>query len=160
MNWQYVAGFVDGEGSINVSNHGKQLSLTIAQKTDQSFVLDVIGEFFHEHGIAFSEDGRVNNTGCHYRRITVGQQAGLKKLLVKLLPFSIVKRGDIEAGLEFLLAQADARNRRQAACKYGHRRTKANTYTSPRGRKSCLVCRRLRANGEQPTLSVPGYTRD
>jgi hypothetical protein len=153
MKWSYIAGFVDGEGCFSVGNHGKQISLAIAQRSDQALVLTLIGEKLKANEINFTHSKGVNNTGCEFERIIVTKQDHLRKFILKLIPFLVVKRPDAEAALEFLAAKDEARRTREATCKYGHLRTTENTYIAPgTGRKSCLVCRRERSRG-----SVPGY---
>lgn len=161
MKWSYLAGFVDGEGCFAVSNHGRQISLSIAQKEDQSLVIDLIAEKLKSNGISFHLGFGTNNTGCDFKRIVISGQSDLKTLVLKLLPFLIVKRVDAEAALEFLAAKEEARLKREATCKYGHPRTKENTYVAPRtGKKSCLACRTYRSrtrDGSAPDISIPGY---
>jgi len=50
MNWSYIAGFFDGEGSIvPISSNGKSYRVSIAQSNKE--VLELMAEFLDQYGI-------------------------------------------------------------------------------------------------------------
>lgn len=155
MKWSYVAGFVDGEGCFSVGSHGKQMSLTMAQRSDRAAVLDLIAAKLDYYNISYSWYEGINNTGCKYTNLVISKQSSLKKIVLKLMPHLVVKRSDAEAALEWLKSKDEARKQRESFCKYGHPRTDENIYTHAKtGKRSCLMCREIRSKGR----SVPGYT--
>jgi LAGLIDADG endonuclease len=155
IDWKYLAGFADGEGCFSIGNHGSQMLFSLSQTESQSLVLDLIAEFYDKKGISYSWSYTpgYEKTNASYR-LAVSGQSSLRKLVLGILPHLIVKRVDAEATLEFLNAKKRARLKREAECKFGHKRTEDNIYTHAKtGKKSCLECRRIRSRN----LSIPGY---
>jgi len=91
MNWQYIAGFFDGEGSINVTRRGKP---TIFYRVDMSQkypeALEAIQEFLGYGIIYHRYDGKRN-----IYELRINRKSDIIDFVTHVLPYSIVKREKI-----------------------------------------------------------------
>lgn len=111
MNWDYLAGFVDGEGSITISRSSNsiteseryQVRLSIGNTNKE--VLENIREFLYQEGLSVislprsRNDPRVLAKPCWTLRIT-GKR--LEKVLPNLVERLIIKRKQAELAISFL----------------------------------------------------------
>lgn len=99
MDWSYLAGFIDGEGSIkcysqqfsrrNEVDPRMQPRITIGQKHRE--VLDEIQLFLGtEYKITLSRN-------CYYLQIS--HEGTVRFILEGILPYTIVKKADVETAL-------------------------------------------------------------
>lgn len=90
MNWAYVAGFFDGEGSVlySISNGFIEAPrLAWNQMEENDLVLYAIKEFLEERGISCSLD-----TSAAYTKLRINNHAGVRLALGRMLPHLWVKR--------------------------------------------------------------------
>lgn len=88
---EYIAGFFDGEGCVSIGTRG-QCQVSITQKNPE--VLYMIQEI---HGGAVGCKERKFNNCYAWRQVS---KEGVGKFLESILPHSVVKRKEIELGLE------------------------------------------------------------
>jgi hypothetical protein len=152
MDWHYVAGLFDGEGTISYGGKNRtQVAVAVTQSKPNVVLLEALADFLDDEEIVFSWGEQPK-----YYRITISAQAEVRSCLDRMIPHLILKKDRAIEAIRFLDAKDQARNRRETACKYGHPRTPENTYIHEKtGKKSCLECRRIRASG-----AIPGYVRD
>jgi hypothetical protein len=102
MNWDYIAGFVDGEGCIkqykfkrgaNRNGYQNRGILTVCQKLDNSVVINEIQEFLLQNGIP-STITIALCTNTLMKTLRVQHRKYLFLLLDSLLPLLIVKKKD------------------------------------------------------------------
>jgi hypothetical protein len=94
VNWDYLAGFTDGEGCVELrqrSNGSLFTRLRWAQCEEQSWVLHEIESFLWEFGIAPTWETRLQQ-GRSYCWLSVNRIDDVQFCLRKLLPSLIVKR--------------------------------------------------------------------
>lgn len=87
---EYLAGFFDGEGCVYFTPNGR-VSVNITQK--RTAVLYKIKEDF---GGAVRSNGRA----CKCSQWTIGGRKDIKRFLSAILPYSVVKKAEVEIGLE------------------------------------------------------------
>ena len=99
----YWAGLFDGEGSIYIAKDLIHMQVSITQKeTDILYLLK------KEFGGGVTKYGKQT---CHKWRVTSVDT--MKKFLLSIEPYSIIKRGEIIIALEFLNGMR-ANNRQQS----------------------------------------------
>ena len=102
ISWQYIAGFLDGEGSIIVGttkgNNGDNRGVRIVFVNTNLKVLNYIDNFLKSKGIsgviAEKPQWRIKN-GLHRKRCwhwRIGRRREVISLLTNLLPYLIIKR--------------------------------------------------------------------
>lgn len=103
MNWNYIAGFVDGEGCIkqykfkqaaNRNGHQNRGILSVTQKLDSSAVIDEIQRFLLDNGIPSTITITSVKNCTSMKTLRVQHRKYLFLLLDNLLPLLIVKRED------------------------------------------------------------------
>ena len=115
MTWEYLAGFVDGEGHISVRNGAVNggVRLNIAQAGDVGkCVLLTIREFLLARGITPTQVREIHRRPGHLQCyvLEVTKRAELMKVLKRLLPHLIVKKVVAQDVLRFLVAFPPLRN--------------------------------------------------
>ena len=88
---EYIAGLFDGEGSVSIMARGG-CQISISQKNPE--VLYMVQE--KHGGMVGSKSQRVYS--CYHWRQT--GKSGIARFLIAILPFSVVKKKEIELGLE------------------------------------------------------------
>ena len=97
IDWQYIAGFFDGEGNISFSRHGcGSINVNIYQKRRN--VLDIIVNFLQQHNIGATiyTDKRNQCT----LRVIGGNKASLQ-FLKSIMPWLIVKKLEAQDIIRF-----------------------------------------------------------
>jgi hypothetical protein len=91
MDWSYIAGFFDGEGSISSHSRNRRNShqVQISQKFREDQVLHRVAEFLREQGVCCKVNDR---RGCPAGYLLVCRHRSVKTFLEKCLPSLIVKR--------------------------------------------------------------------
>lgn len=117
MDWSYVAGFLDGEGSISLARGGSYrykgvrreptYRPAVSLSNTNREVLDAIATFVGIGKVHVHREERGNKTGFVY--MLTGQRAS--KLLAGVLPHLIVKREQAEIALAFIERRAAQRTR-------------------------------------------------
>ena len=110
MTWEYVAGFFDGEGCIQVlrkeeGNVRQRVLLTIAQVERQAAILTLMQGFFaahevHAHLTSYTYTKRVKPVTMVCLRVS--SRAGVIRALEQLLPLLHVKKLQAEKALYVL----------------------------------------------------------
>lgn len=139
MSWQYIAGYIDGEGSLLLGiAHDKRVLIRPFGETDgyyltpalciQSYDEDVlkrIRDFTHQNGIAYCYEDikaarkyQLRNTN----RLQIGGYRNLRNFIQKIYPYSIAKRPQYDLFFK-ILDIVDSRKVIEAI-KGGHRRWK------------------------------------
>lgn len=106
MNWSYVAGFMDGEGSIQNYDRGnaRQICVAFTQSEPQAYVLSEIQRFLAEHGI----DSKLRT--CSTKRkgqsqwcvLTIHKREHVFKFLKRVERYAIVKYQAVSELLAFI----------------------------------------------------------
>lgn len=140
MNWNYIAGFVDGEGCFTLTpgnRNNAAMRFTVGQVEDNSLVLDLIADAFEEAGISYSWSFReASGRKQPFWTLIVSQQESVRKLCLKLLPFLVVKRVDAEASLEFVNSKLATRKTKAEICSRGHQQFPGSRYKN----RACKEC--------------------
>ena len=107
LSLQYIAGFLDGEGSIYISRskcprtkRGVRYALYIVFSSTNKNILEMIRNSLGGVGCLFSWDSKKNPRWktAYYLHITCRQAA---EVLRKLLPYLILKRPQAELAIKF-----------------------------------------------------------
>ena len=94
MNWSYLAGFIDGDGSIRC--YDKRPRIVIGQKDPEALYL--IREFLElPNAVGFSK-----SSGIYY--LQINRRSHVRTVLENVLPDLIVKRADALEALVILNA--------------------------------------------------------
>jgi len=103
MNWDYIAGFWDGEGSIAIyhGNHGQRIIMVHASQNTR-VVLDEISQFLHQHGI----DNRVvwADKKWHLYRIIMTKVGACTLFLEFIKDLLIVKKQKANEVYEYIVS--------------------------------------------------------
>jgi hypothetical protein len=118
MDWSYLAGFTDGDGSIHFQNCRRgcrvyrRACISWSQKASESGVLKAIASFLRSHGIPVTS-GHWNTAwrGHKYpqRSIVIRAQQDVRYIAMQLLPHLITKRKAAVAALAFVNERLAAR---------------------------------------------------
>jgi hypothetical protein len=162
LSWEYLAAFLDADGSIyfNKTQSKRHVRLRWYQNENDSWVLVLISTFLDQHNISHSlREIAAKSTGNIHCSVEVFRHESTKRALEHLIPFLVVKFSVAQVALRTLNevphngAFMDQNGKRSNSCKYGHRFTERNTYTSKSGARVCRKCARdrmriYRARGE------------
>ncbi len=115
MNWQYLAGFFDGEGTICFAKYkyrkgqSRYIVCAMSQKESARLVLDEISKFLKTNLIKhrFSKDltfePRTGLKKSTYQiRLTLGGMATCKEFILKIEKHLIVKKEQAQKALKFI----------------------------------------------------------
>lgn len=110
LTWEYIAGFVDGEGCIrahyrNSKIHRPMCVLDIGQSEKNKEVLYILEKFTKNSGINCHINTK-QNKGKSYVTFRIGHHKHLLTFLKKIYPFLITKKFD--AGI--VIAYIENRN--------------------------------------------------
>jgi hypothetical protein len=111
MSWEYIAGFLDGEGCIEISKAGdghgyrfERVRVRISQSVSQAAVLDEIAEFLIDNGyrptVRTQNPQKKNWQGVV--RLTLNRAEDNRRFLTKILPHLRVKQENAKEALAFL----------------------------------------------------------
>ena len=113
MSWQYIAAFVDGEGSVDIREydnrkykgsgrgHGLRGSISFCQSQKQDEVMDIISAFLTQHGIQHTFYKIAYKDSCPMTWIRMGHKKHMETFLKYTMKFMIVKRERAEKLLMF-----------------------------------------------------------
>jgi hypothetical protein len=111
INWAYVAGFFDGEGTLITDVGSSRIRPKIVFYQGKRAVLELIEEFFKGHGITSSikevdmgkyKAPRGAKKNKPQFRLLVFRRRSVEKLLKFMLPFLIVKEPGAQDCLRFI----------------------------------------------------------
>ena len=114
MTLEYLAGFIDGEGCINIQHNSarpegsnSRVRLIVSQSKFQSKVLDEIKTFLEAKGYHCTiTEGKNSVTSKNpdgvIRHLTMYRMDEIKHLLIELLPYLRVKRKNAKGAIEFI----------------------------------------------------------
>lgn len=88
INWAYLAGFFDGEGSLHMDDHKSTVQLRI-DNTFKEVILEI--QLFLGFG-KVSNRGRAKSYHKDRIRLTVSNHVEVLKMLERMLPYLVVKR--------------------------------------------------------------------
>ncbi len=144
--WAYLAGVIDGEGTIsyNRKNKAGSVSLKITQADFNLVLLDWVVEFLAASEITFSWFA-AEKTDYPHSTVTVNEQASLRVVLVETIPYLTLKKERAIEAVRFLDAKAALREHRDTHCKNGHLR-EGNTmiersFVKGRSWRRCILCK-------------------
>ena len=154
MNWSYLAGFTDGDGTIGMYGlrPGGDVRVAWEQAEANVWVLVEIAEFLEKHEISY-KTYECRKNGRVYHRIRVHRRDDVIFLLTMLTPHLILKK---EIATKVLEAQSNIVWGSDETCPYGHEWTDENTYIEPSGSKTCRTCRRGRMRDRRAALKGGG----
>lgn len=152
LSWAYIAGFVDGEGTIcvpaNAALRPSTIYVLLPQSEPQHAIIAAISEFLSERGITNLVTSRVMESDNHNTLwlCKVYTADSCQLLLRRVLPYLIVKRSAAEEALGILAsAQRGMTGNawRSDTCSRGHNITEVGSvYVDPKyGKRSCRRCR-------------------
>jgi len=109
MEWSYVAGFFDAEGSIAFYDRKIRSPVVIQIVNTNKAVIEKIKNFIN---VGYVYEKRYKENSKHFgKKIVYSFNAytikDVKRILENILPFSIVKREKVIAGLKILNSNAD-----------------------------------------------------
>ena len=102
---QYIAGFLDGDGSIVALKvktkqrrfeYRLKLRINFTQKKKDKFILEKIRDYF-------DQVGRVSDSRKYYiSEYVIANKSDVKKVLIRLRPYVVIKRKQIELALKII----------------------------------------------------------
>ncbi len=98
LTYSYITGFFDGEGSVGVYEKGKRINLSISITNTNIEILIKIKKIF---GGKIEIKKKIENRK-EVRILTIVNREQSKFFLEKILPYSTVKRQQIEYALKYL----------------------------------------------------------
>ena len=113
LSWEYLAGFVDGEGHLAIRDydnrkykgrnpsHGKRGVITFGQSVKQNKVMFLISDFLRGHGIQHCFYTSHREGGCSMTLISIGHKKHMAAFLNKTIGSMIVKREIAEKLMKF-----------------------------------------------------------
>lgn len=107
MDWSYVAGFFDGEGSIHKDKKSNSWTVQLTQKDRE--VLDQIREFLINHsispvGIYYRLNGKtINDKHFDIHILIFSKRANVIRFFQAVLPYLIVKKAKAKEALIYLM---------------------------------------------------------
>lgn len=115
MSWQYLAGFVDGEGCIRVyrseQRRGIACVFRLGQCEANAWVLFEIQKFLSGHGVEVAVKKYDKAGKSPEYRMTIQNQKDFRFVLEKLQPYFIVKAQDCEEALTKLTSWQASKGR-------------------------------------------------
>lgn len=116
ISWQYVAGFFDGEGSIDIQSKSRY-RLTLCQSQKQDYVLYVISLFLSENRIQSHIKIVVRKPGSlSIQPLSVLNIYGVRNIYTMsaaMLPYLIVKKDKIELIMGSILESVERMDKRK-----------------------------------------------
>jgi len=110
ITWQYVAGFFDGDGCVNLYRHKgkwkKAPLVSMDQAREPSMVLHKISRFLKREGIECAIYIRrkppANGTALAYYSLRITKISECEKFLNAAIPFLVVKKKQAETALRLM----------------------------------------------------------
>jgi hypothetical protein len=133
MNWNYIAGFFDGEGYVFIPADGRGcVRVEFAQSLPQTHVLLEIQEFLEARGIS-TKFYLYGTKGS----LKVFKHESAMAILEQLSKRTVIKRSRVDEALALLKSRP---RRTDQLCKRGHPWT-GNSYIGPNGIRQCRACK-------------------
>lgn len=111
--WPYLAGIMDGEGTISINQQGKStnfpkivLDITVVN-TDERLMKWLIKYFGGRYRLRDRQDSPNHSLSFSWR---VTGKANKEHILLGLLPYLVIKRAQAMLGLEFVRMELHERN--------------------------------------------------
>lgn len=103
MNWDYIAGFFDGEGCVHEQRKVCQYTLTFSQCESQKKVLTVISKFLKANDVKHGLDRRRRTNPRHQMSwaVTIQGASNVLRFLRPIIENLIVKRAKAEQAIQF-----------------------------------------------------------
>jgi hypothetical protein len=109
----YLAGLIDGEGCVTILKHqGKnnrspvyRAMLVVAMTSKET--IEAIHTFTSVGTIHYEERNNKKETNCSVYRWQISVSTDLRGVLQAILPYLILKRGEVETVLEYLSLPSD-----------------------------------------------------
>jgi len=106
MDWQYLAGFFDGEGNIYLQQ-GKSKGIQVTLHNTDYQILKEIRDFLHERGIkaSLTKDKGKHRNGYSRKelwKLLITNQWDARKFFKNIMPMARVKREKISESLIFM----------------------------------------------------------
>lgn len=107
MHWAYIAGFIDGEGTIGLMKRKNKSSIEYAVRitNKDKYTLEKILEFFNENNIhgSISQQSKkpIRDGWSIIYVIQIGSREGVKKIIENTLPYLITKKERAKIMLKF-----------------------------------------------------------
>ena len=101
---QYIAGFLDGDGSIVALmgptkqrrfTHRVKLRINLTQKTKDRFILKMVGKALGHGRVRDSLKYKVSE-------LVIGNRSEIKEVLLRLRPYVVVKKRQLELALKII----------------------------------------------------------
>lgn len=148
MDWQYIAGFFDGEGNVRCESTS---GITVRAIITQCYlpVLVVIEAFLLHHGINCRYYLHKRHSKEHrdaYDLVISAKRENMKKFLHGKFPYLYVKKTEVQDALRAmqLFPVRTGKSGPKPSCRHGHSLSGDNVYIQPsNGSRSCKTCRKL-----------------
>jgi len=114
MNWDYIAGFFDGEGCVTVCS-SRCAVVKIAQSTPGASIFAEIKNFLAFHGIrSFVQPRKVSGNRRPQFQLSISERESVRNFLVRIFPLVKVKKVIVQDALRtMLIFPVVSRNRRK-----------------------------------------------
>lgn len=96
MDWRYIAGFIDGEGTIFIKNNRFRINVTQTNKE----VLQAIKNFANCGNVAEITKRKAHWKDCWVYYIS--NKKDIFEFLTKICPYLIVKKDDAQYAIDYL----------------------------------------------------------
>jgi len=103
MTWEYIAGFFDGEGCVNVYPNGNTQRVAVTLTQGNPEVLEVIQEFLEDMGIPSAIYAK-SSSRSQWFVLSITAREQVKLVLENLTPYLIVKQPAAIKTLEWMKA--------------------------------------------------------
>ena len=139
INWGYIAGFFDGEGSVGLSRNKRTgnarfyVSIAQSEKNDGFWVLSKVAEFLRAHGVSVK-----SVSGSTNFNLQINNLSGIRAFLEGVLPYLMVKKVLAQDCLRYLIMYPDL-----TPYRYEIRRMLGKDPSNYRGEK--VYCAKLRS---------------
>lgn len=104
MDWSYVAGMIDGEGTIHIYRHAqksKHVYVRVSIYNSHKGCLEEIQKFLADNDIiAHLNDRHRNKKHKISYTLVVNQKDDVLKYLYNILPYCIIKKRKVRAGIK------------------------------------------------------------
>lgn len=116
MNWSYVAGLFDGEGSVSIyqirNSHSLGVVATLAITCNEPNLIKRVKEFLECRGIRCYVTSSKNPLG-YSCKIVINNNEGLEIMINNLLPLVVSKRHQLKIVNHYLLFKKELKGKRE-----------------------------------------------